>query len=93
MDKGQVMEQLGNFLWTSTPLWVPISMALLLVVSAWQQWRMAGKLKEQTREIENLHQWADAVDECLDRLDWSKQRQETPISANTQYAWWKQKVG
>lgn len=69
------MDWLTDLLWTSTPLWLSCGMAFLLVVNVWQQWRMAGKLEQQAGAIENLHQWADAVDECLDRLDWAKDRQ------------------
>lgn len=78
------MDWLTDLLWISTPLWFSGGMALLLVVNAWQHWQTA---RTRDQAIENLHQWADAVDECLDRLDWAKHRQ-TPLAAKTQNPWW-----
>lgn len=59
-----------------TPLWVTAALTLVLstaVLALWLRQRTLTRiLKRHARSIANMDDWADMIDERLERLDWTR---------------------
>lgn len=69
--------------------------ALLLVIGSVLLCRQHLAIRRIKRiELARLNSWADRVDECIDRLDWTKRKQDSFLAANDRFTspWWNRKA-
>lgn len=69
-----MLVEFESILFLNTPLWLSLCLAAALLFMVWRQHAMARQLRQHSRSIGNMDAWADATDERLDRVDWSRQR-------------------
>ena len=58
----------------TTPLWLSLGLAAVLLFLIWRQYAMSRLLRQHAQSISNMDAWADSADERLDRVDWQGQR-------------------
>lgn len=75
------------------PTWAGALIFVALCLLLWRQHWTIRRIEKQ--ELRSLHKWADTVDECIDRLDRSKRKQDSFIAANDPHTvpWWKRRTG
>lgn len=71
------------------PSWAGVLLFVLAALLLWRQHRAIRRMERV--ELASLHKWADAVDESIDRLDWTKRKQDSILAANDRYTvpWWR----
>jgi len=78
-----------NLLQFPTPLWLTAALILpllvLVLVLMWRLRAITRMLRRHARSIANMDDWADMIDERIERVDWSRTARP---SNEPQTKWW-----